>query len=63
VLANNPVWDDSTKAANAVRKLFEATELVDEARILRVTGHASLEPKQSDTMSVRNNRIEVIMLR
>ena len=63
VLANNPVWDDSTKAANAVRKLFEATELVDEARILRVTGHANREPKQSDTMSVRNNRIEVIMLR
>ena len=37
VLANNPVWDDSTKAANAVRKLFEATELVNETRILRVS--------------------------
>ncbi len=62
VLAENLVWDSSTDAANSVRKLFEKTAL-DEARILRVTGHANREPALSNTMSIRNNRIEVILLR
>lgn len=62
VLVENLVWDSSTDAANSVRKLFEKTAL-DEARILRVTGHANREPALSNTMSIRNNRIEVILLR
>lgn len=62
VLAENPVWDNSTKEADAVRQLFEEIGM-DSKRIHRVTGHADREPIVNDPMSIRNNRIEVILIR
>ena len=62
VLADNRVWDISTRQAAAVRILFEDIGIV-ESRILRITGHADREPVTRNVMAVRNNRIEIIMLR
>jgi chemotaxis protein MotB len=42
--------------------LFEDIGIV-ESRILRITGHADREPVTRNVMAVRNNRIEIIMLR
>jgi chemotaxis protein MotB len=62
VLADNRVWDISTRQAAAVRILFEDIDTV-ESCILRITGHADREPVTRNIMAVRNNRIEIIMLR
>ena len=62
VLVNNPVWDNSTREADAVRMAFEKIG-VKGKRIRRVTGHADREPVLRNSMSIRNNRIEIIMLR
>lgn len=62
VLIQNPVWDSSTKEADAVRMIFEKFGM-DEKRIQRITGHADREPVTRNPMSIRNNRIEIIMLR
>ena len=62
VLIDNPVWDSSTKEAEAVRILFKKIG-TKESRIRRVTGHADREPARRNTMLIRNNRIEIIMLR
>lgn len=62
VLADNPVWDLSSARANAMRVLLQAKGL-DADRVRRVTGHADKRPEVSDPMAVRNNRIEVILLR
>jgi len=62
VLVNNPVWDNSTREADAVRMVFKDIGM-DENRIRRVTGHADREPATRNMMAVRNNRIEIIMLR
>ena len=62
VLVKNPVWDNSTKEADAVRRLFEKIGM-DGKRIQRVTGYADREPIVKNPMSIRNNRIEVILLR
>ncbi len=62
VLQDTQVWEESTKNADAVRKIFKGIGM-DESRILQVTGHADREPVLQDTMRIRNNRIEIIMLR
>lgn len=62
VLAVNPVWDLSTSRANRMRLLLQATGL-NPKRVLRVTGHADRELVVNNPMSVRNNRLEVILLR
>jgi len=62
VLVNNPVWDNSTREADAVRMVFKDIGM-DENRIRRVAGHADREPVTRNMMAVRNNRIEIIMLR
>ncbi len=62
VQAVNPVWSLSTNRAQQVRTLLEAGAL-DPARIRRVTGHADRMPAARDPLAVRNDRIEVILLR
>jgi chemotaxis protein MotB len=62
VLASNPVWDLSTERANQMRILLQEKGVAGE-RMRRVTGHADREPVAQNPMSVRNNRLEVILLR
>ena len=62
VLANSPVWDLSAERATQMRLLLQS-EGEPPKRIQRVTGHADREPVVRDPMSVRNNRLEIILLR
>jgi chemotaxis protein MotB len=62
VLRVDPAWDLSTARAQAVRAALEAAGLAP-ARVQRVTGHAARRPAAPNPMAVRNNRIEVILLR
>jgi len=62
VVRNNPVWDISTGRAEAVRLLLEDGGLTPE-RIARITGHADRDLATRDTLDVRNNRIEITLLR
>ena len=61
-LIDNPTWELSSARAQAVRVLLESAGTKD-ARIARVTGHADRNPLTADSSAVRNNRIEVILLR
>ena len=58
----NPVWDISASRADRMRVLLEEAGLPP-ARMRRVTGHADREPAVEDRMAIRNNRLEVILLR
>jgi chemotaxis protein MotB len=62
VLIDNPVWNLSTQRANSLRLLLH-THKLDPARVQRVTGHADRQPSVHDPMAIRNNRVEVILLR
>ena len=62
VLAENQAWELSAERAAMMRKLLE-TEGFAPARIQRVSGHADREPAARNPMAVRNNRIELILLR
>jgi chemotaxis protein MotB len=62
VLADNPVWELSTARASRMRSLLEGSGL-DSDRTRRVTGHADRKPVAKNPMDVRNNRVEVILLR
>lgn len=62
IATENPVWAASYQRADAYRKLLENSGLGSN-RIVRVTGHADREPISSNPMSVRNNRLEFILLR
>ena len=61
-LAHPVSWEVSVARADKVRRLLEAHGLAG-ARFHRVTGHADREHFEADPMAVRNNRIEVILLR
>lgn len=56
------VWDVSSLRAHTARRLLVDTG-VSEDRIQRVTGFADRKPVLTDRLSVRNNRIELILLR
>ena len=58
----NPVWDLSASRADRMRRLLEDGGVAS-ARMRRVTGHADREPAVEDRMAIRNNRLEVILLR
>ncbi len=58
----NPVWERSSMRANTVRQLLMA-EGLSEARMQRVTGFADRKPVAEDRLAIRNNRIEIILLR
>ena len=62
VLAQSPVWPLSLGRASRIRELLEAGGL-EPRRVQRVTGQADRQPVAPDPMAVRNNRIEVILLR
>ncbi|MDJ0825785.1 MAG: flagellar motor protein MotB [Rhodobacter sp.] len=62
VLAENPVWDLSSSRASRVRRLLQDGGL-PERRIQRVSGFADRKPVAANPMAVRNNRIEMILLR
>jgi chemotaxis protein MotB len=62
VSRENPVWSLSSDRADAVRHLLVNASL-DEERMQRVTGYADRQPVSGNPLSVRNNRIEIILLR
>lgn len=62
VLANNPVWDQSTARAHKTRELLD-TAGFQPLRVQRVTGQADRARVDPNPMAVRNNRIEVTLLR
>ena len=61
-LRTDPSWRLSQDRADSVRRLLEDAGLSTD-RSARVTGHADRDPAVSDAMAVRNDRIEVILLR
>lgn len=62
VLRDNPVWSLSAARADKMRTLLQDAGL-HYNRVKRVTGHADKELATGDPSSVRNNRLEVILLR
>jgi chemotaxis protein MotB len=62
VRLNNPVWDISTQRAHRVRGMLNPA-FIPENRVQRVTGHADRNLVTDNPMSVRNNRIELTLLR
>lgn len=62
VVANNPVWALSSARADTARQLLESAGM-KAPRIQRVTGHADRELSDTNPMSVRNNRVEIVLLR
>ncbi len=62
VLRDNPVWDRSTARAQTVREMLQDSGMTP-SRLHRVTGHGDRQPVRRDAMAVRNNRMEVILLR
>ncbi len=62
VLAKNPVWEVSTKRADMMRALMEKQGM-SRQRVQRVTGHADREPALGNTMAIRNDRLEITLLR
>jgi chemotaxis protein MotB len=62
VLADNPVWDLSVARASRMRGLLEGSGLNAE-RVRRVTGNADRKPVVRNPMAIRNNRVEIVLLR
>ncbi len=56
------LWALSSNQATAMRKLFEERR-VPPQRIARVSGHADRENTERNPLDVRNNRLEIILLR
>ena len=61
-LIDNPVWDLSASRAQVIREMLEEGGL-DPARMQRISGMADRKPAVADPRAVRNNRIEIILLR
>jgi len=61
-LRHNPSWELSAARAQTLRGLIEAKGL-DGRRMERITGHADRKPATADPTAIRNNRLEVILLR
>ena len=59
---DNPVWELSTGRAAQMRLLLEAGGLPP-LRIARLTGAADRVPVVRDATAIRNNRIELVLLR
>lgn len=62
VLLESPVWDLSTARARMMRALMEGAGL-EAGRSRRISGFADRVPAVADRAAVRNNRLEVILLR
>lgn len=61
-LKDNPAWDLSTARAQAIRALLEGDGIAS-ARMARISGHADRKPATQDPTAIRNNRLEIILLR
>ena len=61
-LIDDPVWDLSAARAQTIRLLLQGYDLPT-ARMQRITGMADRSPATDDLMSIRNNRLEIILLR
>jgi chemotaxis protein MotB len=62
VVAQNPNWGLSSARADVTRQLLESGGMKSK-RIHRVTGHADRKLAVSNPMALRNNRVEIILLR
>ncbi|NNE89717.1 MAG: OmpA family protein [Silicimonas sp.] len=62
VSRTNPVWKRSSARAESVRETLNEFGL-NEGRMHRVTGFADRKTVAENPLSIRNNRIEVILLR
>ncbi|MCX7286956.1 MAG: OmpA family protein [Rhodobacterales bacterium] len=61
-LIDNPVWDLSAERAQASRKMLEEAGIAT-GRMQRISGYADRKPAAPDPGALRNNRIEIILLR
>ena len=61
-LIRNPAWDLSAARAQRMRELLESVGL-DAGRTQRLSGYADRKPVTPDPTVVRNNRLEIILLR
>lgn len=61
-LRDDPTWDLSTARAQTLRQLLQDRDLPT-SRIARITGHADRKPAVADPTALRNNRIEIVLLR
>lgn len=62
VLRRNPAWDLSAQRAQVMRGLLEKAGLPSH-RLRRIAGHADRKPVTADPMALRNNRLEIVLLR
>ncbi len=62
VLKENPVWELSQERATQMRRLMEGRSIKPE-RIQRITGHADREHVVRNPMALRNDRLEIVLLR
>ena len=62
MMRDNPVWSLSASRAQAGRELLRGQGVQDN-RFARVTGFADRKPLTPDPSVIRNNRLEVILLR
>jgi chemotaxis protein MotB len=62
VLIDNSVWQLSSERAQVFRELLERAGLPTD-RMRRVTGFADRVPATTDPRAIRNNRLEVVLLR
>lgn len=62
VLRGRDPWTAAVSRADRVRELLEDGGL-DVARSRRVVGYGDTDPVTSDPMAIRNNRIEIVLLR
>lgn len=62
VVADNQVWPLSSERAGLVLSMMVGAGL-DPDRFRRVTGHADRKPAVRNTLAIRNDRIEITLLR
>lgn len=62
VVRENSVWELSISRAAKIRELLEE-DGYDPSKIMQTAGEADRDPATDDLTNVRNNRIEVILLR
>lgn len=61
-LIENPAWAMSAARAQTMRVLLEEAG-VDSAKIARIGGFADRKPVTANPVAIRNNRLEVVLLR
>ncbi len=62
VLATGTSWDVTSSRASRTRRILQAAGLKP-GRVQRVTGFADRRPATAEPMAVRNNRVEIVLLR